>query len=71
MLYISSAMKHQEIIDLLENLEGSTSYKFIEKKGIKLSFEIAGEVGQAAVDTAKGAIKDTSFGKALYFQVTL
>lgn len=71
MLYVSSALKQQEIIELLERLESTTVYKFIEKKGIKIAFEITGEVGQAAVDTAKAAIKATEFGKALYFQVTV
>ncbi len=70
MIYISCALKQQEIIDLLEKMEGEISYKFIDKKGIKLSFEISGGEAQTAVNEAKAAIKATDFGKALYFQVT-
>ncbi|MFI3212285.1 MAG: hypothetical protein R3Y24_02990 [Eubacteriales bacterium] len=70
MIYISSALKQQEIIDLLEKLESTITYKFVEKKGIKLSFEVSGGESKTAVDTAKAAIKATDFGKVLYFQVT-
>lgn len=71
MIYISSALKQQEIIELLEKMEGDISFKYLEKKGIKLSFEISGGEPQAAIDIAKAAIKSTDFGKALYFQVTV
>lgn len=70
MIYISSALKQQEIIELLEKLEGTISYKFVEKKGIKMTFEVVGAEAQVAVDSAKSAIKATDFGKVLYFQVT-
>lgn len=71
MIYVASALKQQEIIELLEALEGSTKYKYVNKQGIKLSFEVEGGELQAAADAAKAAIKATEFGKALYFQVTL
>ncbi len=71
MLYVASALKQNEIIELLENIEGPASYKFIEKKGIKLAFEVSGVEEKDAINVAKAAIKATDFGKALYFQVAL
>lgn len=71
MIYIASALKQKEIIELLENIEGDSSYKFIEKKGIKLAFEVGGVDDSEAVNVVKSAIKATDFGKALYFQVTV
>lgn len=71
MIYVASALKQQEIISLLETSDEGIKYKFVEKKGIKLSFEVDGAEVQEAVDKAKAAIKATDFGKALYFQVTV
>ncbi len=70
MIYVSSALKQKEITELLEKYEGDYSFKFVEKKGIKLSFEIIGGDEQVAINQAKAIIKGTDFGKALYFQVT-
>lgn len=70
MIYISSALKQQEIIDLLTTSD-TTKYTFIEKKGIKLAFETDAENEKEAADMAKAMIKATDFGKVLYFQVTV
>lgn len=71
MIYVSSALKQQEIIDLLEAITGDISYKYLEKKGIKLAFEVVGGELEKAVDVAKATIKGSEIGKALYFQVSL
>lgn len=71
MIYISSALKQKEIIDLLQSIDGDITYKHVETKGIKMSFEVTGCEPQAAVDAAKSSIKATEMGKSLYFQVTV
>lgn len=70
MIYISCAMKQDYIISLLEEFKGDFSYKFVEKKGIKLAFEVTTDNLELAMDTAKAAIKATEIGKVLYLQVT-
>lgn len=65
MIYVGSALKQEEIKATLEEI----GYKFVAKKGIKLSFEHDGMEIADAIAKAKSAIKATSYGKVLYFSV--
>lgn len=71
MIYIASALRQKEIIELLESTTGEISYKYVDKKGIKMSFEVSGAEPQVAADLAKSTIKGTEIGKSLYFQVSV
>ncbi|GFH42297.1 hypothetical protein Hs30E_08480 [Lactococcus hodotermopsidis] len=69
MIVINMAMMQDKVIELLNSAEGELTYKFTEKKGIKLFFEVtSGDVDTAAVE-AKKLIKAQSWGSALYFNV--
>lgn len=69
MIIINSAMKQDNIKELLESLEyEEITYKFKEKKGIQLIFEITGDKEQA-IRVAKDTIKSTDWGHVLYFNV--
>ncbi|MDH6364464.1 hypothetical protein M2139_001397 [Enterococcus sp. PF1-24] len=69
MITVNSAMQGDNIIALLEGLtEGEISYKFKEKKGIQLIFEITGDKDQA-IRLAKDSIKATDWGRILFFNV--
>ncbi|MGX7030489.1 hypothetical protein [Vagococcus zengguangii] len=68
MIAIDVAMQQDNVIALLEGLSEGITYKFIEKKGIKLTFEVAGAEPEAAAKAAKEAIKSEPWGKVLYFQ---
>lgn len=70
MIYISSALSQNEIIAMLEGHTGASTYKFLEKKGIKLSFETDNTDLDAAAAEAKALIKATEIGKVLFFQVS-
>jgi chorismate mutase len=69
MITVSSAMQQENIKKLLESIENEAiTYKFKEKKGIQLIFEITGDK-DAAIRLAKDAIKAEKWGKVLYFNV--
>lgn len=70
MIYINCPMKQDFIIDLLENAkEAEFTYKFVEKQGIKLTFDVNTKDVDKAIAEAKKLIKATDFGKVLYFQI--
>ena len=66
---VASALKQDDIISCLESLaEGDFTYKFLKKDGIKLYFEVTGEPELAALN-AKEKIKNTDWGRILYYKV--
>lgn len=72
LISVSSALEQEKIKDFLENLEeGDYSYKFVEKKGIKLLFEVTCKTGELdkklAARNARELLKVTPWGKVLYF----
>lgn len=70
MIYINCPMKSDFIIELLEASQtDGVSFKFIEKKGIKLAFEVNTEDLDKAIAIAKSTIKATEIGSVLFFQV--
>lgn len=69
-IMIQTPLKNKEIQELLNGKEfGGTTFTFLEKKGIGLVFEISGTDPDAACSAVKQAIKDTDWGKILYFSV--
>lgn len=71
MIYISCAMKQDFVIECLEKAtEDGIKFKYIEKKGIKMTFEVDTQDLDNAVAVAKRLIKSTDIGSVLYFQVT-
>lgn len=70
MIYVNCAMSADAVKDLLVNTEGDIQFEFVEKKGIKMSFNVNTDDLDAAVRCAKDIIKSSDVGKVLYFQVT-
>lgn len=71
MIYISSGVSQDFIIDLLEKSEvDGITFKYEGKKGIKMSFSVNTEDLDHAMAVAKQTIKATQVGSVLYFQVT-
>ena len=70
MIIVNSAMQQDNIKTLLESLsEDEIKYTFKEKKGIQLIFETTAEDKEKAAKLAKDAIKNTDWGRVLYFNV--
>lgn len=69
-IMIQTPLKNKEIQELLDGkeLEGIT-FTFQEKKGMGLVFETGETNPETACSTAKRVIKDTNWGKILYFSV--
>lgn len=72
MIGISVAMEQDKVIKLLdENEVEGISFKFKNKKGIKLIFEVTGTTDfDTAAKKAKELIKEQSWGNILFFQAT-
>jgi hypothetical protein len=69
-LFINTPMASEKIVNLLsEYKENNVEFKFIKKTGIKLEFEVANIDGPSASSLVKTIIRDTEFGKVLYFSV--
>lgn len=70
MIIVNSAIQQDNIKTLLESLsEDEIKYTFKEKKGIQLIFETTADDKEKAVKLAKDAIKNTDWGRVLYFNV--
>lgn len=69
MIYVNCAVQQDVIIKMLEEAQGEIKFKYISKKGIKLAFEVSTTDLDQAIIQAKKIIKESSLGKALYFQV--
>lgn len=71
MIYVSCPAKQDYIIKCLESTkDDGIEFKYVDKKGIKMSFDVNIDDLDKAVDIAKKAIKSTEFGSVLFFQVT-
>lgn len=70
MIKITSPLKQQTIIDLLDNKTiDHYTFKFKKKDRLNLYFEVNGNQKQAA-HIAKAIIETSTFGKAIFFNVT-
>jgi hypothetical protein len=69
-LFVNAPMANDMIINLLTDYkENDVEFKFIQKTGIKLEFEVNNIDGPSACDLVKTLIKSTEIGKVLYFSV--
>ena len=69
MIKISSALKQDEIVELLNAYdENDLEFSFVKKEGIALYFEINASDLEEAAKTAKALIKGQPWGSILYFQ---
>lgn len=69
-IFINSPLMSDKIIALLNGYkENGIEFRFVKKLGIKLEFEVSGIEPQEACTLAKNLIKNTEFGKVLYFNV--
>lgn len=72
MIILNAPLQQDKIIEELTNYDkDGTSFRFIEKKGIKLHFESNLEDQEQAARLARQIIKDSSWGSVLYFQATV
>jgi len=70
MIKITSPLKQQTIIELLDNKTiDHYTFKFKNKDHLNLYFEVNGNQKQAA-HIAKAIIENSTFGKAIFFNVT-
>jgi predicted nucleotidyltransferase len=67
---VNTPLKNKEIQELLEEYsDRGIKFTFINKTGIKMMFEVTGTDVDGAINIAKKIIKDTEWGKAIYFYV--
>ncbi|GEP62906.1 hypothetical protein CBE01nite_06740 [Clostridium beijerinckii] len=73
MILINCALRQDDIINIVENIEVENEkvFKFVKKEGIKILFECILSDQQNAAAIAKQSIKDTELGKVLYFGVSV
>ncbi|ABR36745.1 MULTISPECIES: hypothetical protein [Clostridium] len=73
MILINCALRQDDIINIVENIEVENEkvFKFVRKEGIKILFECSLSDQQNAAAIAKQSIKDTELGKVLYFGVSV
>lgn len=70
MIYVNCPSSQDQVRKILEEAQEDITFKFVEKNGIKMTFEVNTEDLDAAVDKAKALIRATEIGRILYFQVT-
>jgi hypothetical protein len=69
-LFVNTPMAGDKIIKLLnEYKENGVEFRYIKKTGIKLEFEMKNIDGKSACSLVKSLIRDTDYGKVLYFSV--
>ena len=68
MIKINSAMKQDEIIDLLNSHDNEVSFTFIKKEGIGLIFETNTDDLEMAAKLAKRLIREKKWSNILYIE---
>ncbi|EPR3043484.1 hypothetical protein ACU4P7_001929 [Listeria monocytogenes] len=72
MIILNCPMKRDYITELLETYDkDDVTFKKIDEKGMKLTFETNIEDEEKAAKIAKETIKATEIGSVLYFQVSV
>ncbi|EHY7432949.1 hypothetical protein K4062_001186 [Listeria monocytogenes] len=72
MIILNCPMKRDYITELLETYDkDAVTFKKIDEKGMKLTFETNIEDEEKAAKIAKETIKATEIGSVLYFQVSV
>lgn len=69
-IIVRAPLKTENIQQLIDgnSAEGLT-FRFIEKKGFDMEFEVTGESAADPIDVTKALIRSTDYGRALYFSV--
>lgn len=72
MLIVNCALRQDDIIEILENIEieNVKPFKFLKKEGIQIHFESTCINTEDACAVVKKIIKETPIGKTLFFNVT-
>lgn len=70
MIKVSSALKQDDIVELLDSYEeNDLEFSYFRKEGIALYFETNAVDLEAAAQRAKELIKEQPWGSVLFFQV--
>lgn len=68
---VNTPMKGEQITELLTGYtEDGAAFKFLGKSGMRYDFEASGLEKDDAVSLVKKLIRDTDYGKVLYFSVS-
>ncbi len=72
MIILNMPLKRDFYIEMFDEqtFEGIT-YKFVEAKGLKLSFTATGASEEDAGKLMKKLVKESKFGKGIYFSVNV
>jgi len=71
-IIVKAPLKAENIQQLLDGAEDEGfTFRFVEKKGFEMEFEVTGESFADPVDVVKALIKATDYGKGLYFSVVI
>lgn len=72
MIIVNCALRQDDIIAIVENLEVESEkpFKFVKKQGLQLHFDCSLSDQNNAATIVKKEIKATELGKALFFSVT-
>lgn len=72
MIIVNCALRQDDIIAIVENLEVESEkpFKFVKKQGLQLHFDCSLSDQNNAAAIVKKQIKATELGKALFFSVT-
>ena len=72
MIIVNCALRQDDIIAIVENLEVESEkpFKFVKKQGLQLHFDCSLSDQNSAASMVKNQIKATELGKALFFSVT-
>jgi len=69
-LTVNTPMCADRVIELLQQYDDEKiRFSFLEKKGMKLIYDVEGIDGDEAVSLVKKLIRNTDWGKSLYFYV--
>ncbi|MDU6541314.1 hypothetical protein [Clostridium sp.] len=73
MILVNCALRHDDIIKIVEGLEvdGTNPFKFKSKQGLQMFFESTYGDDEKAASFVKSQIKSTEVGKALFFSVAV
>lgn len=69
MIIIHCPIQQEFVLSLFQEPVGDIVYEFVKKEGMKLYFNVTGDV-EEAIAKAKARIKSTEIGAVLYFQIT-
>lgn len=71
MLIVNCALRQDDIIEIVENIEieNEKPFKFSKKQGLQIHFDSTSNVTNEVCALVKKVIKETPVGKTLFFNV--